>query len=100
MLFRSVNPLFHTRTDGRGAYNIFGYSNAQVDSLLAQYDASKTQTQARDAYHSLHKKLDDELPYMFLWKLDTKSAWRTEVRSNTISPYYYWTAFDSWKYGG
>lgn len=99
-LVEDVNPLFHTRTDGRGAYNIFGYSNAQVDSLLAQYDASKTQTQARDAYHSLHKKLDDELPYLFLWKLDTKSAWRTEVRSNTISPYYYWTAFDSWKYGG
>ncbi|MED5369417.1 MAG: ABC transporter substrate-binding protein [Myxococcota bacterium] len=99
-LVEDVNPLFHTRKDGRGAFNIFGFSNAQVDALLAQYDAAKTQTQARDAYHKLHEKLNDELPYLFLWKLDTKSAWRTEVRSNTISPYYYWTAFDSWKYGG
>jgi hypothetical protein len=42
--------------------------------------------------------LAKELPYLFLWKLDTKSAWRTEVRGNTITPYYYWTVFDAWKF--
>ena len=44
--------------------------------------------------------LADDLPYLFLWKLDTKSAWRTEVKSNTISPYFYFTEFDSRKYDG
>lgn len=99
-LVEDVNPLFHTRKSGRGALNIFNYENPQVDALLSQYDAARTDTEAKDAYHQLHEKLADELPYLFLWKLDTKSAWRTEVRGNTISPYYYWTAFDSWKYGG
>lgn len=97
-LVEDVNPLFHTRNGGRGALNIFNYSNPQVDALLAQYQSAKTDTQARDAYHKLHEKLNDDLPYLFLWKLDTKSAWRTEVRGNTIAPYYYWTAVDSWKY--
>ena len=40
------------------------------------------------------------LPYLFLWKLDTKSAWRTEVRGNTIAPYFYWTEVDGWSIGG
>ena len=98
-LVEDVNPLFHSRKDGRGAFNVFNFSNAQVDTLLAQYEVARTDTQAQDAYHKLHSLLAQELPYLFLWKLDTKSAWRTEVRSNTITPYYYWTVFDKWRTG-
>jgi ABC-type oligopeptide transport system substrate-binding subunit len=98
-LVEDVNPLFHSRKDGRGAFNVFNFSNAQVDTLLAQYEVARTDTQAQDAYHKLHALLAQELPYLFLWKLDTKSAWRTEVRSNTITPYYYWTVFDKWRTG-
>lgn len=92
-----VNPLFHTRSGDKGALNIFGYSNSKVDSILERWDVAKTDTQARDAYHELHEMLADELPYVFLWKLDTKSAWRMEVKNNTIAPYYYFTSFDGWK---
>ncbi len=93
-----VNELFNTRTRGKGTRNIFNYHNREVDALLAQFDAAKTDTAARDAYHQLHQKLAEDLPYLFLWKLDTKSAWRTEVKSNTIAPYFYFTQFDNWKY--
>jgi len=95
-LVEYVNPLFHTRTGGKGALNIFNYSNSEVDKLLARFDAARTDTEARDAYHELHAKLAEELPYIFLWKLDTKSAWRNEIRNNTIAPYYYFTEFDGW----
>lgn len=91
-----VNPLFHTRKDGKGSLNIFNYSNPEVDKILGRFDAARTDTEARDAYHDLHAILDKELPYIFLWKLDTKSAWRNEVRNNTIAPYYYFTEFDGW----
>jgi peptide/nickel transport system substrate-binding protein len=94
----NVNPLFHTRKDGLGAYNVFNYSNADVDAILAKFDGAKTDTEARDAYHALHDRLADDLPYLFLWKLDTKSAWTNQVRNNTISPYYYFTEFDGWTY--
>jgi peptide/nickel transport system substrate-binding protein len=101
-LVEDVNGLFHTRTsDGReGNLNIFNYSNPQVDAILTRFDSARTDTEAQDAYHDLHALLAEELPYLFLWKLDTKSAWRNEVRGNTISPYYYFTSFDSWSFDG
>lgn len=94
-----VNPIFETRAGTKGTLNIFNYSNADVDNAIAEYNAARTDTAAFDAYHKLHSLLADELPYLFMWKLDTKSAWRTEVRGNIISAYFYWTEVDSWKYG-
>ncbi|TVQ91052.1 MAG: ABC transporter substrate-binding protein [Deltaproteobacteria bacterium] len=91
-----VNPLFHSRKGGKGSMNIFNYSNPEVDKILTRFDAARTDTEARDAYHDLHSLLAKDLPYIFLWKLDTKSAWRNEVRNNTIAPYYYFTEFDGW----
>jgi ABC-type transport system substrate-binding protein len=97
-LVEDVNPLFQTRTGDKGIRNIFNYSNGQVDTILTRFDSAKTDTEARDAYHELHQYLSTDLPYLFLWKLDTKSAWRNEVRNNTIAPYYYFTEFAGWKY--
>ena len=94
-----VGPLFHTRARGQGTLNIFNYSDPKVDEYLGQYDVAKTDTEAQDAYHGLHEYLSQDLPYLFLWKLDTKSAWRNEIRSNIISPYFYFTEFDGWKRG-
>jgi ABC-type transport system substrate-binding protein len=94
-----VNPMFETRDDGQGigSRNIFNYSNAEVDKILARFNAAKTDTEAQDAYHDLHAYLAKDLPYIFLWRLDTKSAWRNEVRGNMIAPYFYFTDFDGWK---
>jgi peptide/nickel transport system substrate-binding protein len=92
-----VNAMFNSRKSGKGEKNIFGYSNAEVDAILARYEVAKTDTEAQDAYHDLHAYLAGDLPYIFLWKLDTKSAWRNEVKNNTITPYYYFTEFDGWK---
>jgi peptide/nickel transport system substrate-binding protein len=92
-----VNTMFNSRADGKGTQNIFNYSNPEVDRILLAYDTARTDTEAQDAYHELHAYLAKDLPYIFLWKLDTKSAWRNEVRNNTIAPYFYFTEFDGWK---
>jgi peptide/nickel transport system substrate-binding protein len=97
-LVEDVNDLFHSRA-GRQGKKIFNYASPEVDALLDQYASSRTDTQAQDAYHALHQKLAQELPYLFLWKLDTRSAWRTEVRGNIIAPYYYFTEIDAWRFG-
>ncbi|MSP54687.1 MAG: ABC transporter substrate-binding protein [Myxococcales bacterium] len=94
-----VNPIFETRVGTKGALNIFNYSSTEVDNSISEYNAARTDTAANDAYHALHSVLAEELPYLFLWKLDTKSAWRTEVRGNLVAPYFYWTEVDSWNYG-
>jgi len=97
-LVEDVNDQFHTRKGGEGKLNIFNYSNPEVDGILGEYAAARTDTAAQDAYHKLHKVLATDLPYLFLWKLDSRSAWRTEVRNNIIAPYYYFTEIDGWKY--
>jgi len=93
-----VSPLFQTRAGGKGSLNVFNYSNDKVDTLLDTFEDAKTDTDAQDAFHELHHYLAEDLPYLFLWKLDTKSAWRMEVGRNTITPYFYFTEFDSWTY--
>ena len=95
-LVEEVNELFHSK----GRQNMFRFTSDKVDALLAEYDDAVTDTEQRDAYHKLHQRLSHELPYLFLWKLDTKSAWRTEVRGAIISPYYYFTEIDSWSIAG
>jgi peptide/nickel transport system substrate-binding protein len=95
-----VAPLFQTRAGGHGWLNIFNYSDPTADGLLTRFDEAKSDTEAQDAYHELHALLADELPYLFLWKLDTKSGWRMEVKGNTITPYYYFTEFDGWTLQG
>ena len=94
-----VNPMFQTRGGGKGTLNIFNYSNGEADKIMEKFDAARTDTEAKDAYHELHQFLAGDLPYIFLWKLDTKSAWRMEVRGNTVTPYWYFTEFDNWSYG-
>ena len=97
-LVEEVNDLFQTRSGTTaGTRNIFNYTNPGADQLMVEYNQARTDTAAFDAYHKLHKLLAADLPYLFLWKLDTKSAWRTEVRGNVISAFYYWTEVDGWK---
>jgi len=96
----NVSPLFETRSGGKGSLNIFDYSSNEVDKLVSDWEMARTDTEAQDAYHELHRWLDKDLPYIFLWKLDTKSAWRLEVRGNTITPYWYFTEFDNWTFRG
>ena len=93
-------PAVPHRTGGKGALNVFNYSNNKVDEILSRYDKARTDTEAQDAYHDLHAYVSEDLPYLFLWKLDTKSAWRNEVRGNIIAPYYYFTEFQGWKFDG
>ena len=52
--------------DGRGVVNLFGYHDPAVDALIERHDAARTDTAAQDAYHELHARLAEELPYLFL----------------------------------
>ncbi len=99
-LVEDVNALFYTRKGAKGNLNIFNYSNPKVDAILDRYDDARTDTEAKDAYHELHEYLAEDLPYVFLWKLDTKSAWRNEIRNNIIAPYFYFTEFEGWTFEG
>jgi peptide/nickel transport system substrate-binding protein len=97
-LVEDVSELFETREANRGALNLFGYSDPEVDSALEAWRRARSLSEAQGAYHRLHARLAEDRPYLFLWKLDTRSAWRTAVRDNVIAPYWYYTDFDAWRY--
>ena len=99
-LDENVNDLFYTRNTSQftGTRNIFNYSNPEIDTILDEYTNARTEDPARNAYQKLHTKLAQDLPYLFLWKLDTKSAWRKEIRNNNITPFFYFTDIGRWKY--
>ncbi len=44
-----VNAMFHSRVDGKGALNIFNYSQEEVDAILTRYESARTDTEAQDA---------------------------------------------------
>ncbi|MCB9675855.1 MAG: ABC transporter substrate-binding protein [Alphaproteobacteria bacterium] len=90
-----VSPLFHTRIGGEGRRNVTGYGNREVDALLERYRTAATDTEAQQTYRELHRKLAADRPYLFLWKLDTASAWR-DVRNVEITPSDYFGRFDAW----
>jgi len=95
-MVEDLDPIFHTRSGGRGDRTLMGYSSARTDQILDQFAQATTDAQARDAMHRLHAWLDQDKPYVFLWKLDARSAWRERVTGNTIAPYYYFTEVDGW----
>jgi ABC-type transport system substrate-binding protein len=93
----NVNSYFETRREDAGHHNIFHYSNPRVDALAAQFRQAKTDVEAQDTYHDLHALLAEERPFLFIWKLETKSAWRTSIDGDIVIPYYYFSDFDGWK---
>ncbi len=79
-----------------GASNPLGLSSPKVDGLLRRTADATTDTALQDALHDLHETLHAEAHALFLWKRDTKSAWRDGVRNNLINSVEYWTDVASW----
>jgi ABC-type transport system substrate-binding protein len=94
----SIGSIFHTRDGALGRNNIFDWSDPETDRLLESYRAARTDTEAHAAYQALHAHLNKTKPYLYLWKHDTKSVWRNEVRNNIIVPYYYFQDVSSWRF--
>jgi ABC-type transport system substrate-binding protein len=71
----SADPgsVLHTRTERAGIHNPFGFSDPTLDALLDG-------TLDEDAAHSLQTRLADLDPALFLFSVDGRSAWRTDVK--------------------
>lgn len=87
-----VYEQFHSK----GSKNFISYSNSEVDKLLEKGLKATDPQQRREVYRQIHAKMAEELPYMFLWSLDSYSAISTEVENVTIHPFYYFTFIQDW----
>ena len=88
-----VYPLFHSE----GVMNFIGYSNVEVDTLLATAKATRDYKKYKEYMKQLHAVLNKDLPYFFLWSLDVYSGVSKKVKNVFIQPYYYFTSFHEWE---
>lgn len=88
-----VYPLFHST----GVMNFIGYKNKDIDALLDQAQATKDYKKYKEIMKELHARLNEDLPYFFLWSLDVYSGLSKNLKNVFIQPYYYFTSFEEWE---
>ena len=90
--FLGVEDLFHST----GEMNFFRYSNATADRLIEGLKLDPASMEAHFAAWELHTLLAQERPFLFLWQLESWSAWSTRVSPIIITPESYFADFESW----
>ncbi len=83
---------FHSK----GAKNFVSYKNPEVDKLLQEGIQTIDPQKRKQIYRTVHKILNHDLPYIFLWTLDSYSAISTRIQNVTIHPFAYFSFIDDW----
>jgi len=83
---------FHSK----GSKNFISYNNPQVDQQLSKGIQAVDPQARKQIYRAVHKMLNQDLPYIFLWSLDSYSAISTRVENVTIHPFAYFTFVKDW----
>lgn len=82
---------FHTSAI-EGGFNYGGYSSAEVDRLIDEFNAAVDQREALPVLHRLQEALHRDQPFLFLWEPYRLVGHRADlegVRSNALSEYYH-----------
>ena len=87
-----VTDLFHST----GEDNFFRYSNPTADQLIDGLKLDPASMEAHFAAWELHTLIAQESPFLFLWQLESWSAWSKRVQPVIITPDTYFADFESW----
>ncbi|MFE2042522.1 ABC transporter substrate-binding protein [Streptomyces sp. NPDC059477] len=85
-----LNPIF--RTDA--AVNGSGYSNPEVDTLLAEADAAPTEQEGWALYRQAQSLILQDMPAIPLWYQKVESGWSTRTRNVSVTPLLQLDLFD------
>lgn len=66
-LMPDAYPLWHSKSDKVGGYNLVGYHNKEVDDLIEKGSTTIDQKKLGDIYKKLFTIISDDLPYLFLY---------------------------------
>ncbi|MBF0430388.1 MAG: hypothetical protein HQK83_03860 [Fibrobacteria bacterium] len=92
----NIYSLFHSSENKAKGDNFISFNNRKVDSLLAVFSESINQEVRRRINYELHKILNEELPYTFLWTLEKNSAIDNKVKKFIVQPYRFFTFANEW----
>lgn len=88
-----VREQFYTK----GSRNFVGYSSAIADGYLDQARDAMDPAVRKGALRKLHAQVNQDLPMVFLWTLDSYAAIATKVRNVLIHPFYFFSFVQSWQ---
>ena len=89
-----VYDLFHSR----GRLNYFGYRSRRMDALLDQSRRTRDPELYREIQRRVHKHAHEDLPYVFLWSVQSYTAVTSRLTGVDIHPFRYFTWVNEWKW--
>ncbi len=92
----NIYSLFHSSENGKTGDNFISYKSAKVDSLLQVFSNTINQEVRRRINYELHRILNDDLPYTFLWTLEKNAAIDHKVKKFIVQPYRFFTFANEW----
>ncbi len=66
-LMPDAQPLWHSKSDKKGGFNLVGYSNAKVDNLIEKGAVTIDKDNLSKIYREIFTQISDDLPYLFLY---------------------------------
>ena len=84
--------------EGRSV-NIMGYTSAEVTRTVQAFYGETSGPEREAIMRSLHQRLHDDRPYLFLWSLRINSvARRDRLKGVRPARFYYYTTVDDWRW--
>lgn len=92
----NILSLFHSSSIKEWGNNFVGFSNQQVDSLLAEAASTANFDKRRSISHKLHQIIADEAPYTFLWTLEHHAAHNRQLSGVRVEPFSFFRHVAKW----
>ncbi len=91
--------LFVEDRDGGRTVNLMGYNDAQVEETVQAFYRESSGPEREAIMRSLHQRLHDDRPYLFLWSLRVNSVVRRDLLKGVRpATFYYYTTIDDWRW--
>lgn len=92
----NIKSLFHSAHIYPWGNNFIQYSNAEVDSLITEANATYDFDKKRAISHKLHSILAHDVPYIFLWTLKNHAVHQNNLIGIKIDPYSFFKHISHW----
>ena len=80
-LMPDAYPLWHSKSDKIGSFNLVGYSNPEVDELIEKASLTINREKLSKTYKKIFKKITDDIPYLFLYIPNSISVVNNKIKN-------------------
>ena len=84
-LMPDAKPLWHSKSDKKGGFNLVGYSNKRVDYLIEKSQSQINKKDLTKSYQEIFKIISNDLPYLFLYIPNSITAINKNIKNVSSS---------------